>query len=48
MWLFSTTEAVNKEIKAKENLVHNHVNNVLRLFDGLPNFSFPTKETKRH
>ena len=32
-------------IKTKENVVDNHFDNILRLFDALPNFAFTTSET---
>ena len=42
MWLFSTIEGVNKDIKAKQNLADNHVHNILRLFYGWASFPFTT------
>ena len=34
------------DIKSKKNIADNHVHNILRLFDVLPNFIFTTSETK--
>ena len=45
MWLFLTTWAV-KTWKAKETSSDNHRNNIVGLFDVLPNFPFTTSETK--
>ena len=39
---------VNKDKKQKKNVADNHFHNVLRLFDVLPNFPFPTSETKHN
>ena len=39
--------AVNRNIKAKEHFADNHFQNILSLFDVLPNFPFTTSETIR-
>ena len=44
--MFLTIKTVNKDIKSEINFANSHVNNILRRFDSLANFSFTTSETK--
>ena len=39
---------VSDRIESNQSGSYNHVNNIVELFDVLPNFSFTTSETKRN
>ena len=43
--MFLKIGAVHKDIKVKEKFSDNHVNNIMGLFNALPNFLFTTSET---
>ena len=46
MAVFNNWGAVNKDIKSKINFSDNHRNNIVGLFNLLPNFNFTTSEMK--